>query len=176
MKKHISLILIILICGLSPSCGYTTGSTLAAYYKTIHVESFKNSISFTRENQRNIYLPLLEVKVRNAVVDRFMFDGNLKIAESDQATLILKGELKSYQRDGLRYTDNDDVEEYRVRIIVSLEMWDSRKDELVWAEGSFAGEATYFLTGPDATTEDSAVEEAITDLARRIVERTIENW
>lgn len=163
---------IVLIAG----CGYTTRSTLPSTIKTIHVEMFKNKIDFTTEGRRNIYLPLLEIKVRNAVIERFLFDGNLKIAEKDRAHLVLKGELQGYDRSALRYTDNDDVQEYRIHITVSLEMLDAQTGEVKWTEPSFVGEATYFTTGALAKSEDTAVAEAITDLARRIVERTVEDW
>ena len=157
-------------------CGYTTKSTLPSNIKTIYIEPFKNSIDFAAGSSRNIYLPLLEVDTRNAVIDQFNFDGNLKIAESNTADLILKGELKKYERSGLRYTDNDDVQEYRVHITVSFEMWNKGAEEPSWKEPNFVGEATYFVTGPTATSEESAIEAAKVDLARRIVERTIEDW
>jgi len=158
------------------SCGYTTKSTLPSGIKTIHVETFKNNIDFAAEGRRNLYLPLLEIKVRNAVINRFLFDGNLKIADADKADLVLKGQLLSYDRTALRYTDNDDVLEYRIHITVSLEMWNARKGETDWTESGFVGEATYFVTGASARSEEAAVEDAITDLARRIVERTVEAW
>ncbi len=165
------------LCALLSGCGYTTSSTLPSSIKTIRVEPFKNSIDYTAEGVRNVYLPLLEVDARNAVIDRFVFDGNLKIVERDEADLILKGELKRYERSGLRYTDDDDVEEYRVHITVAFEMWNAdNSEEPSWTEPSFVGEATYFVTGPSATTEESAVEAATIDLARRVVERTIEDW
>ena len=158
------------------SCGYTTKSTLPPSIKTVHVETFKNNIDFAAEGRRNLYLPLLEIKVRNAVINRFLFDGNLKIADADKADLVLRGRLLSYDRTALRYTDNDDVQEYRVHITVSLEMWNARNGETDWTESGFAGEATYFVTGASARSEEAAVEDAITDLARRIVERTVEDW
>jgi len=164
-------------CVLFSSCGYTTSSTLPSNIKTIRVEPFANSINFTSSSGRNVYLPLLEVDTRNAVIERFIRDGNLKIAELEDADLILKGELKRYERSGLRYTDNDDVQEYRVHITVAFELWNAQnEEEPSWTEPSFVGEATYFVTGPSATTEDSAVKAATADLARRIVERTIEDW
>ncbi len=166
------LLFMVVIAG----CGYTTRSTLPASLKTIHVELFKNSISYTTEGSRNIYLPLLEVKVKNAITDRFLFDGNLKLADPDQANLVLKGELKNYERTVLRYTDNDDVQEYRVHITVALELWNTQKQEAAWTEPAFVGEATYFVTGALAKSEESAVDDAMKDLARRIVERTVEDW
>ncbi len=43
-------------------------------------------------------------------------------------------------------------------------------------EPSFSGEATYFTVGAQAKSESAALEDALTDLARRVVERVIENW
>ena len=162
---------------ITAGCGYTTKSTLPSNIKTIHIETFKNNIDFAAEGRRNLYLPLLEIKVRNAVINRFLFDGNLKIAEADKADLVLKGQLLSYDPSALRYTDNDDVQEYRSHITVSLEMWRTHNIAAAdWTESSFVGEATYFVTGASARSEEVAVEDALTDLARRIVERTVEDW
>lgn len=163
---------IVLLAG----CGYTSRSTLPKTIKTIHVELFKNEIGYATEGKRPIYLPLLEVKVRNVIVDRFLFDGNLKIAKAERADLILKGNLKSYERTSLRYTDDGDVQEYRVHITVSLECRNIKTEGGSWTEAGFVGEATYFVTGALAKSEESAVDAAIQDLARRIVERTVEDW
>lgn len=171
------LLSVLACCSLFVSgCGYTTSSNLDSRFRAVYVEDFENRIEYSSASGKDIYIPLLEVKAQNAVVDRFLFDGNLKVSEPQTADLILRGELKSYQRDTLRTTDNEDVLEYRVRITVHFKLWDTRREEMVWDEPRFSGEATYFVSGSEATSEDSAIEEAISDLARRIVERTIENW
>lgn len=157
-------------------CGYTTRSLLPPQYQTLYIAPFKNKIDYTNEGRRNIYLPLLEVKVQKAVSSRFQFDGNLRLAKEDMADLKLTGELVRYDRDVLRYTDNEDVQEYRVRITVNLVLTDTSTGEVVWTENGFSGEGTYFVTGPSAGSESSAVNAAQLDLARRVVERTIENW
>lgn len=168
--------LFLVSCVLFSGCGYTTKSILPKSIQTIYIEPFKNNIDFTTGTGRNVYLPLLEIDARNAIIDRFLFDGSLKITKPELADLILTGDLNGYERSGLRYTDDDDVEEYRIHITVSFVMFNTKKDEVSWAESSFVGEATYFVSGPQVSSEDSAVDAAIADLARRIVERTIENW
>lgn len=175
MKKTLIVLLCLCVVGIA-GCGYTTSSALPPRLKTVYVQPFKNSLDYGTTGDRNVYFPLLEVKVHSAVIDRFLFDGNLRIVESEDADLILKGELVEYRRNALRYTDDDDVEEYRVQIITKLKLIDVANDEPMWAYDRFVGEATYFLSGAQAATEDSAVEEAAVDLARRIVETTIENW
>jgi len=179
MKKNILVILCVMVSMSSlAGCGYTTASALPERLKTIYVEPFKNKINYTSvTGRRNVYFPLLEVKVKDAVIDRFLFDGNLRPVDNpDSADLILKGALVEYQRNSLRYTDNDDVQEYRVQIVMKLELRDVQEDTVMWSYGRFIGEATYFVTGSQATTEDAAVEDAKVDLAKRIVERTIEDW
>jgi hypothetical protein len=157
-------------------CGYTTRSSIPSDIKTIHVEQFKNSVDYSSEGKRNLYVPLLEVKTRQAIIDRFLFDGNLRIKDSDNADWLLKGELINYERSPLRFTDNDDVEEYRIHVVMAFELWDQTKQELLWREPNFVGEETYFAIGALAKSEDTALQDAMVDLARRIVERTIENW
>ncbi|HBG62119.1 MAG: hypothetical protein A2Y03_08855 [Omnitrophica WOR_2 bacterium GWF2_38_59] len=176
MKIKLRLFGFLLLSCACFGCGYTTRTTLPGNYRTIYIEDFANEITFTTEKVRNVYFPLLEVKIRNSIVDRFMFDGYLRVVDKEDADLVLKGTLKNYERDALRYTDNDDVEEYRVRVIVALELFDAENQEIAWSETSFAGEATYFLTGSQASTEESAVNDAIIDLAKRVVERTVEDW
>lgn len=158
------------------SCGYSTKSLLPSRIKTIHISSFKNKVSYTTDTTRSLYLPLLEVKVRNAISDRFLFDGHLRVEDGEVADIVLKGDLTGFEREVLRYTDTNDVQEYRIRITVSLELWDAVKEKTLWSEPSFSGETTYFPTGALAKSENAALEDVLTDLARRVVERTIEDW
>ena len=177
MKKISLFAIAVLLSIFSLHCGYSTRSNLPGQLRSIYIETFKNKITYTAEGKRTLYLPLLEQKVRNAIISRYLFDGNLRIAESpESADLVLKGELLNYERSGLRYTDNNDVQEYRIQITVSLNMWDTHKQEARWNEPSFVGETDYFVTGTQAISEDAALEKATLDLARRIVERTVEDW
>lgn len=175
--KRLSLSFLILGCLLITGCGYSARSALPPRLKTIHIKHFENKIDFTTDTRRAVYFPLLEIKARDAVINRYQFNGSLKIVDSAAAAdLILDVSLERYERQALRYTDDDDVEEFRVHVIVDMSLYDTAKDEYMWIENNFAGEATFFREGPKATSEESAVQEAVVDLARRIVERTVENW
>lgn len=158
------------------SCGYSTRSALPSRLRTVFIEDFKNSIDYTSQTRRNLYFPLLEVKIKKAIINRFLFDGNLRIADAGSADLVLEGELVNYERAVLRYTDNDDPQEYRVYITANLKMVDRDQNEVLWEEPGFVGEATYFVQGAQAKSENAAIEDATVDFARRVVERTIENW
>ncbi len=81
----------------------------------------------------------------------------------------------------MRYVNNDEdaVLEYRVNIVVNITLWDNKEKKIVWDEPGFTGDYTYFTQPQGATpalSEDQAISNAITDLARRIIERTVEQW
>lgn len=176
MKKILFLILMFFLAG----CGYTTHSLLPSDYKSIYVENFKNSIDVAAE-QTNVrmyrgYHPGMETELTRVVINKFLIDGNLKVASPSSADVILKGELIDYKRDALLYDSNQNVDEYRVKIFVNIELYDVKAKKAIWQEKSFAGETTYRTGGSLAKTENAAISDAMVDLARRIVERTVEAW
>ena len=172
MKKFSLLLITLLIAG----CGYSTKSVLPENHRTIFVPPFENKIDFVNADDRKLYVAGLESRTREAVVDRYLFDGNLRVGEQDTADLVLKGQLINFQREELRLQTNETVKEYRIRVTAAFTLWDTAEKKAVWEEPAFAGEATYYTTGPLAKSESQAIDEAIKDLAVRIVGRTIENW
>ncbi len=171
----------IALCG----CGYTTRSMIANQYQTIYIKPFLNKVDITQEdysaNKYRIYRPMLETEITRKVTNKYLFDGNLKPVKDDSADLVLKGELVEYRKDPLSYTnDNNDITEYRINIYVDLSLWDKRENKLVWEEKRFNGNYSYYTSfaanSAIKVSEDSAVSNAVADLAQRIVERTVEQW
>ncbi len=160
-------------------CGYTTRSLLPAQFKTIYVENFVNKINVTAESSDarmyRGYRPGMEIEATKAIRDKFLFDGNLKVANSKDADLILKGDLVDFRNEALRYDRSDNVEEYRVRLVINIEL-QTKDGKTRWKENNFAGEQLYRTTGTLAKSESTAIKEAADDLGRRVVERTIEEW
>jgi len=169
-------LLCILLVSSIAGCGYTTGSLLPDKYRTIAIQPFENRVNNIDENSNVLYVPLLESNVRTAIIDRFLFDGNLHIADPDKADLVMNGALIGLAQDNLRQDVNQNIQEYRIRIIVSLTLTDKATGKVLWKEPSFSGEVTYFLSGPQALSQSAAIDQALTDLATRVVERTVENW
>jgi len=161
-------------------CGYTTRSLINDKYRTIYIAPFVNKIDITREmdagNKYKLYRPMLDTDVTKSVINRFLFDGNLKPVSVESADLVMKGELLEFRKDGLRYDTSDNVQEYRMNLVVNISLWDNKENKLLWEEKNFTGEATYFVTGAQAKSEDAAIIDAEKDLCRRIVERVVEQW
>ena len=145
-------------------------------FRTIYITPFANKIDITKEtdvgSKYRIYRASLETDVTKAVTNKYLFDGNLKPTRQESADLVLKGELVEFRKDPLRYDINDEVLEYRINVVVNISLTDTKENKLVWQENSFTGQSTYLTTG----TEGTAITDAISDLARRIVERTVEQW
>lgn len=177
MKKIIIFMVSVLLLA---GCGYTTRSLVTDKYKTIHVGQFINKIEITNDLNKSqkykIYKPLLETDLTKVLIDRFISDGNLKLSKTESADLVLNGALVDFRKDPLRYDNNDEVLEYRINLVVNLQLWDKRNNQLLWEENNFTGEYSYFTTGNFSISEDAAVSAAMDDLARRIVERTIDQW
>ncbi|MCX5694368.1 MAG: LPS assembly lipoprotein LptE [Candidatus Omnitrophica bacterium] len=191
MKNRISYVFLastvcILLALALTGCGYTTRSMLYGTYNTIYVAPFLNKVDIAQEsfsaNKYRIYRPMLETDITKKVINRYLFDGNLRPAKEGAADLVLKGELVEYRKDPLSYThDTENVTEYRINIYVNISLWDTKENKMLWQENNFNGNYSYFTaeninSASIKVPEATAVNNAIEDLARRIVERTVEQW
>jgi outer membrane lipopolysaccharide assembly protein LptE/RlpB len=175
------LILVVLLASAMLSgCGYATRSMISDKFQTIYITPFINKVDITNEadaaNKYRIYRPMIETDITKTVNNRYLFDGNLKLVGKELADLILKGEVVEFRKEPLRYLDNDEVSEYRINLTVNISLWDAKEDKLLWQEKGFTGDTTFFVSGAQAKPESIAVNDALEDLARRIVERTVEEW
>ena len=188
MKKRIKLFLAVtlfLLAAFLSGCGYTTRSMLYGQYNTIYITPFLNKVDIAEEtfsaNKYRIYRPMLETDITKKVINQYLFDGNLKPAKEQGADLLLKGESVEYRKDPLSYTANtENVTEYRINIYVNVSLWDAKENKMLWQEVNFNGNYSYFTEFADnasvKVSEATAVSYAVEDLARRIVERTVEQW
>lgn len=167
---------------LAAGCGYTARPGLPAHLKTVYVKPFVNKIDVTQLTTGNEQFPIyrhrLEVDLTNAVLDRFQFTGLMRPAGPERADARLEGELVAFRREALRYDASQNVEEWRLNLVVNVWFYDqsTEPDTLMWDEGGLTGDTTYFARGSNTETEAAALDRAITDLARRIVEQTVESW
>jgi len=179
-SRRLGCLLSAVCCLLVFGCGYTTRPGLASHLKTIYVKPFVNKIDLTilptNQQQFPVYRHGMEVDVTNAVINRYQFTGLLRPASAARADCRLEGELLEFRRDALRFNASQQVEEWRLNIVVNLRFIDQTRNTVLWEEKGLTGDATYFATGANAESETSALSRAMTDLARRIVERSVESW
>ena len=160
-------------------CGYTTKTILPSNIQTIHVAPVKNTINLTGEisdkNRYRVYRPGVEVDATNAIINRFIFDGNLKVVNHEKADAVLEAQLVDYRRDPLRYSEGDEIQEYRLSVVVDVAVTHALDHKILW-QGRVTGDSSFFLSGARAVSEDEAATKAVEDLARRVVDKTIELW
>jgi hypothetical protein len=144
------------------------------------VPPIKNGIDLSAEisdkDRFRVYRPGIEVDLTNAIINRFIFDGNLKVTSADKANSVLVATLTDYRRDPLRYSEGDDIQEYRLSITIDVMMKEAATGKVIWSAPSLTGDTTFFLSGQHAKSEDEAAAKAVEDLARRVIEKTIEVW
>jgi len=177
-------VVIMVPAALFSGCGYSVRSLAYEKSTKIYVKPFENKVDlniaeeYSDRNPYRLYRPGMETKITDAVINRFLLDGYLKlVSKEDQADLILKGELTNYEKQPLRYNEaTKDVEEYRANIRVNMTLTDLKKGKAVWTENDFVGYTEFALVGPRAISEDAAINDAVEDLARRVIERTVEDW
>ena len=176
-NRLLSLAVAVAVLSSASGCGYTTRSMISSKYRTVYIPPFESSIDITREvdvgNKYQIYRPGLETDITKTLTNKFLFDGNVRPTDMERADLELKGELVEFRRDPLRYRENDEVDEYRLNLVVNISLWDKKENKILWEEKGFTGDTTYF---PAQKSEDAAIRIAFDDLARRIVARVVEEW
>lgn len=165
---------------LSSGCGYTTRPGLVSYLKTVYVKPFTNKIDLTTLTSDREHFPVyrhgMESTVTTEVINRFQFTGLLRTSRSNIADSRLEGEVLEFRRDALRYNASQQVEEWRLSVVANVRFYDLHANALMWEEERLTGDTTYFEVGANAESESAALDRAIKDLARRVVERTVENW
>ncbi len=170
---------VFLALGVLAGCGYTTKSLLPENIRRVGAAPVKNSIDLSAEisdkTPFRVYRPGLEVELTNAIINRYIFDGTLKVSSLEKADALLEASLVDYRRDALRYSEGEDVQEYRLSVTLEAVFKDRLDGKTLWSK-RITGDTTFFLAGPRAISEDQAATRAVEDASRRVVEATIEYW
>ena len=166
MSKRASAVFLSLVC-LLYSCGYTVRSGIRQDVSRVHVSLFGNET----------YEHSIEVDLARLTSREFIMDGTLSVSEPQNAEGRIAGTVTEYMLEPYAYgAEEADVEQYRLRIRAEVRLEALPGGEVLWREGVLEGETLYHAGGALAKTEDDARNEALTDLARRIVRRTVGAW
>ena len=172
MNRALAIIFIILL-----GCGYTTRGFLYEE-TTIHIVPVANKIEIAKESRKYTnyvsYPVLIEKRLTNAIIREFQTDGHLEVTGSQAGSLRLSVEAIDYRKETLRYTDDDDIEEQRLWLTVTMALTD--KGGNILKQREIKSETTFFLIGPEQQSEGSAQNKLVADAARRILEAVIEEW
>lgn len=175
MMRRISVVAAcLLMLSISASgCGYTRQTVLPNDIQTVFVAPVQNK---TKVREFYAYVPGLELDINQAIIRRLQRDGNLLVAAEDEADAVLNVNLLRFEQEGLRFTSLESVEEYRIFIVVELELKDKRTDQIIFREENFTGDSEYYVSDVRSINREEAARTAVERLARNIVDRIVEDW
>jgi len=129
----------------------------------------------------SIYIPVLanetiEYGLGQELTDKltqsFVSDNTLKVVLEDEADAVLTGKVISYKRTSYTYNKEDQVQEYKVDVKVSIKF--SKLDgTLIWEETALGA---FGVFKADIETDEDGKTEALQKLAEIIVNRTVRDW
>lgn len=172
MKKS-SMVLFLAAVTVLTGCGYTQKTVLPRDIKTIHVQTVKNKVPV---RDIYIYVPGLEMDITNAVIRRMQVDGNLKVVPLEEADAVLEMDLVRFEQEGLRFTSLESVSEYRLYIVLDMQLIHRETGEVLWHEANFSGDDEYFVSDIRTISQERAAEDAVDRLAVNVVDRIVEDW
>lgn len=165
--------LVVILLTVVSGCGYTRKSMLPDDIKTIYVETVENKIP---PAEIIAYQVGLEMDITNAIIRRFHRDGNLKVTTQDAADVLLRTKLIRYEQEGVRFSRLETVQEFRLFIVLSMELINNKTGEVIWAEPNFSGDSEYFVSNVRSINREDAAVKAIDRLAVNVVDRIVEDW
>jgi len=168
-RSPLRLGLTALISALAVSCaGYHVGPVSNLSYKSVAIPMFKNKT----------LVPQLEAQVTNGIIKRLQNDGSLRVESSENADVIVSGEITHYHRELLRseHEDSNAPREYRITIEARVEAHNRVTGETVVKPTLVTGQAATFIGSDLQTAEYQVLPLVADDLSKRVVTLLVEPW
>ena len=154
---------VLLTCALIFSgCGvYSFSGSVGSSIKTIAVPVFEN---------KTVEYAIAE-DLSAGVIDGFVADNTLKVVGRSKADAILDGTVTGYERVAYTYNEEDQVQEYKVNITVSVRL--TKKDGgIIWEELALSAYGIYKAEEEEEIGQTRAIEK----IAEDIINRTVRDW
>jgi hypothetical protein len=148
--------------------GYKLGPVYKTEFRSVAVPMFKN----------RTLKPQLEAQVTNAIIKRLQTDGSLAVRSTDDADIVLRGELVLFGRTMLRGQRLDTAlpEELRLVIQARIEAHDRVTGAVVLPPTVVSGSADTFVGADQQTAELQALPLIAEELAKKAVSVLVERW
>lgn len=129
-----------------------------------------NSISIPMADDKTNEFQLRE-NVTNALIDKFMQDGNLKLEDVNNSDSILRCSIQSINDRAAGIDRNESASQFELNIRVSI-ILEERATGKEIIKATISGKGIY----SDLSERNSALEEAIDKLTSDILEEIISAW
>ncbi len=150
------------------SCRYSfTGASVPPHLKTIAIPLFDDQSGYGRATLRE--------ELTQKIVERFIQDNTLKIADRNTANSLLEGVIVSVQDNPVVVGTGERVKKSRLTITVKVSFYDMVRRVKVW-ERTFSNWGEYELEGNIQQNLQLGIQQAIEKLSEDILLATVANW
>jgi len=161
--RFFSLLAVIgLLAGLVFGCGYRfaeRSESLPSWIQSVYVAPFVN-----KSNEFQLASWITEDLRRE-----FLRGGALRLAERDDADVIIEGEVRRVDVSGLSFLTYDKAVERRINVECAVRMKDRRTGRILWQTANLVRDEG-FLTGRDNMESDALKADASRKLSRYMAE------
>ncbi len=168
MRSSLSLLFALFLAG----CGYSFHS-IDPSLSTLYVSKVKNKVTISSDysatDDIKKYYPNLEVYLRQKIIDRFIFEGQLSLVNSDSADIVIDADLVNYLKEPLTYNSSEEITRWRIKIGLNVRIKIKGKEIIK----SIYGEYTY---DPSLISERLAIDKAMEDLAKNLADIVLNTW
>ncbi len=155
-------VLMFFLTGLMSGCGYRfaeRSDVLPVGIQTVYVEPFVN-----RSNEFQ-----LASWITDDLRREFLRGGALRLAERENADVIIEGEVKKVEVSGLSFLTYDKAVERRINVECAVRMKDGQTGRILWQTANLVRDEG-FLTGRDNMESDALKVNASRKLSRYLAE------
>ena len=170
-KNNKWLFVLAIYCLFFSGCGYHlvgTGNALPPHIKTIYIPVFENTSS----------QPEIHRQLTSFVLQSFISDGRLKIANKDEADLVVDATLSYYNLRNVAFSSQDLVSDIIIELEIDLKVTDQVKNEIL-IKKKLKQQWDYKSTPDLADTETArleALDQAYIDFGNRLVSLIIDQF
>jgi hypothetical protein len=160
----------LLLAGLVQGCaGYHLGPAKPGYLRDVHtmaVPMFGNTT----------LVPRIEDLVTGTIIKQFQQDGTYRIANTDAADAVLKGEIIAVSRAPARSVRGNVLSTTEFYLTISVKYTLMGRDGKTLGSGAASGGTTFFVGSDVSTDERQALPLAAEEAARQLVSQLSEGW
>jgi hypothetical protein len=150
--------------------GYSFSSSLLPS----HIRSVAVPLPENRTNRGDLATALAD-----SLTEAFLDDQTLKVVAEKDADSVVEGIILEYRRDPFTFDSQENVQTYRVEIVLEARFVDVRKNKVIWEEKRLSQWDTYNFAsvgGQPAESEEIGIGKVLAKLTDDVVNRTLQAW
>jgi hypothetical protein len=165
IRTTVAVLLLVLMVGFTAGCS-TRSRSVPVNVSDLYLKPFDNNTSE----------PGLGDILTEDATQEFLSSGQVNLVDRSKADAVLIGVIERYKHIPLIFNDQDIVQQYKVRIEISIALKDPETGEVLWTHPDVRRETTYSDVQPPIETELDAQRRVSDMLARDVVTSTVEGW